>query len=139
MATKAPSADRRKADHRSSEEISAAADFYADGSLKPRRRLTDIPTHKAWMASLGEPKSKQAYPITFLGMDRRGAGVGGTLTDTPLAIFVKRKFDAGWRDLRVEADGRLVGGVDIIDGKRIWWAEGEPKSTVLSERPWRPE
>jgi hypothetical protein len=64
--------------------------------------------------------------LEFRGLDRRGAGVMGSLKDISAATFVQRKFKAGWQELRVTdaADDRLVGGLDRIDGKRIWWAEG---------------
>jgi hypothetical protein len=66
--------------------------------------------------------------IHFRGVDKRGAGISGFMSDdVPLDVFVVRKFKQGWQELRVtdSIDLRLIGGLDRVNGKRVWWCEGE--------------
>lgn len=71
-----------------------------------------------------EPFTAEA--VTYLGTDRKGAGVGGVLvlvTGATLGIFVERKFKQGWKSLTVKRGGRVVGEVFQASHKRVWWSE----------------
>ena len=63
--------------------------------------------------------------FTYEGIDREGvAGVGcfnGTAAD--IGPFVHRRFGAGWQSLIVSAGDVQVGGIAILEGDRLWWAE----------------
>ena len=63
--------------------------------------------------------------VEFRGSDRRGAGVTGhsKLTEQEAGDFIERSYRAGWRSLIVTRDGRTVGEIFRLDGRRLWWSE----------------
>lgn len=69
---------------------------------------------------------KQPELLHYKGRNRRGTTIMGSAC-ARVADFVSRKFSARWDYLEVTAaaDGHKVGAIEFVDGKRIYWAEGD--------------
>lgn len=68
----------------------------------------------------------QSQIVRYTGINRRGTNIGGALPLRAIVhLWVKARFDAGWRELSLTRNGDTVGGIgpNLDDGKRTWWAE----------------
>ena len=65
-------------------------------------------------------------PLRYIGIDRRGRGVAGTLGPRQsLAAHVEELFEKGWQRLEVTDSSGVVAGIGPHPdtGRRTWWAE----------------
>jgi hypothetical protein len=58
----------------------------------------------------------------YKGRRADGNASTGSTSESPLEL-TERLFNEGWRELVVIANGEVVGAIERVFGKRIWWAE----------------
>lgn len=62
--------------------------------------------------------------VDWRGVSRAGLARTGRMDVPDLELFVRARFDNGWRWLLVVPPlGQPVGGINELHGRRGWWSE----------------